>query len=180
MRARGRRPTPATSRASARPSTSVGVDPAGSYTVEVLFPSQAKLQFANVIPGELETSMYNLTYGSFTVPQALNATELSGTTNFVIGFVSPVKDSAMVDDSIVATIKRSTDDSATVDDSIVIQFPRSTDDSATIDDSISFKVFIRLTDGVRGESSTVADSLTGDTKPITKFEVPDSSVALSA
>ncbi len=38
------------------------------------------------------------------------------------------------------------------------------DDSATIDDAISFKVFIRLTDGARGESVTVADQVAAFTK----------------
>jgi len=123
-----------------------GVDPAGSYTVEVLFPSQVKLQFANVIPGELETSMYNLTYGSYTVPQALNATEPSGTSNFVIGFVSPIKDSATISDSITAKRFRNVnDDSATTFDEIVSAIKRITPkafDSSLIDDFITVKATI--------------------------------------
>ena len=122
-----------------------GVDPAGSYTVEVLFPSQVKLQYVNVIPNELATSQYNLTYGTYTVPHALNATEPSSSSNFVIGFVSPTKSHASISDSITFTIPRFgpvDDDSANTHDEIVsaiVKITPKVNDSGLIDDFITAK-----------------------------------------
>ncbi|MEE8234562.1 MAG: hypothetical protein V3R41_07760, partial [Gammaproteobacteria bacterium] len=67
-------------------------------------------------------------------------------------------DSATLSDLLSAKSSIKTmSDSATIDDSISKKFPKDVQDSANVDDSISIKVFIRLTDGVRGDSSTVTD-----------------------
>jgi len=70
-----------------------------------------------------------------------------------------IEDSATVDDILGKKFKTRLEDSATVDDTITVTFTKEIEDSATIDDSITKKVFIRLTDGARGDSATLADLL---------------------
>jgi len=111
--------------------------------------------------------------GDFTIPVTFDADTnyvavIQNTTNNVfvlssaatwIVYTRSMEDSATIDDSIGFKITRTTEDSVTVDDFItaVLMSFRTTEDIITIDDSISFIAFIRLTDGVKGDSATIAE-----------------------
>jgi len=54
-----------------------GIDPNGVYDIEVIFPSGTNSTFLDCVPNSLLPE-FSTTYGAYTIPQTLNATETSG------------------------------------------------------------------------------------------------------
>src|SRR3972149_12301306 len=123
-----------------------GLDPDTSYNVEVLFPSGANVTVIGVIPALIEDSEYSLTYGSYTVPQALNVTEPAYTNLYEL--FEPMRDSSTVDDVITWTLTKGISDEVSVDDNIVTNRTPGMNDSTIIDDFITWTLTRRVNDDI--------------------------------
>src|SRR3990172_4941760 len=123
-----------------------GIDPNASYNVEVLFPSGANFTVIGVIPVLIENSKYSLTYGSYTVPQALNVTEPSNPKLIVL--FEPMRDSSTIDDVISWTLTRVISDEVIVDDNLVTTRTPGMNDSAVVDDFITWTLTRRVNDDI--------------------------------